>query len=354
MRVRQEQTNVRGDRRVSRRQVVGGAVGIAAISTGFAAPIATRTSAAQDADVAKLASNLLLLEQGVYGVVLMQPDGTVIFKQNANLPFVTASLYKLIVMVDFYRSREFGEIDFEQWVVLEESFFPVFEGDDEDVIYDSTMVGAEVQISELLFNMITLSSNVAARALLSLTAPEVLNEIAANLGMSSTHLLLELKDVSPWPPESISGDNPAATEEALRFVAQQGEEGVVNITTPADIATFFMELSNREIVSPEASDEMISLLEQQGINDRLPALLPEGTVCAHKTGDLVNVVHDAGIVYGEAGPMIVAVLSEAVPDHARTISVIQCLGLIAYGDYNLPPIPDAATPVPGSTPSWDG
>ncbi|CAN5706965.1 N/A [soil metagenome] len=349
-----EQTNVRAVRRVNRRQLVTGAVGFAAVSTGFATPIGARMGAAQDVDVAKLVSNLLQLEQGVYGVVLMQPDGQVIFKQNANLPFVTASLYKLIVMVDFYRSREFGEIDFEQWVVLEERFFSVFEGDDEDVIYDSSMVGVEVQISELLFNMITLSSNVAARALLSMTAPEVLNEIATNLGMSSTHLLLELKDVSPWPPESISGDNPAATEEALRFVAQQGDAGVVNITTPADIATFFMELANREIVSPEASDEMLALLEQQGINDRLPALLPEGTVCAHKTGDLINVVHDAGIVYGENGPMIVTVLSEAVPDHEHTIRVIQCLGLIAYGDYNVPPIPAAATPVPGSTPSWDG
>lgn len=326
---------------------------MAAFTSGLPA-ISTVTSAvAQEVDVAKLAASLLFLEEGVYGVVLMHPDGTVIYKQNADLPFVAASLYKLVVMVDFYKSRELGEIDFEQWVVLEEDFFSVFEGDDEDVYFDSSMVGAEVQILELMQAMITLSSNVAARALLSLTTPEVLNQIAANLGMANTHLLLEMKDVTPWPPDSISGDNPAATEEALRFVAQLGEEGVVNLTTPADIATFFMELANREIVSPEASDEMLQLLEQQEINDRLPALLPEGTVCAHKTGDLNNVVHDAGIVDGQDGPIVVAVLSEAVPDHERTINVIQRLGLIAYGDYDLPPMPDFATPEPGATPVWE-
>lgn len=328
-------------------------MGLATLSAGFGSLRSIERSAAQEIDVGKLAAKLLLLEQGVYGVVLMRSDGTVLFKQNAELPFVTASLYKLVVMVDFFRSREFGEINFEQWVVLDESFFSVFEGDEEDVIYDSSMVGAELQIGELLQSMITLSSNVAARALLSLTSPEVLNEIAANLGMSSTHLLLEMKDVSPWPPESISGDNPAATEEALRFVAELGETGLVNITTPADIATFFMELANREIVSPEASDEMLSLLERQEINDRLPALLPDGTVCAHKTGDLNNVVHDAGIVYGEGGPVIATVLTEAVPDHERTINVIQRLGLIAFGDYDLPPIPESATPAPGTTPVWD-
>jgi beta-lactamase class A len=351
--VRHFDTNVRGGRRLSRRSAIGIAAGIAASTTGQRVFNAAEPAVAQDVDVAKLAATLLLLEEGVYGVVLMQPDGTVIYKQNADLPFVAASLYKLVVMVDFYKSRELGEIDFEQWVVLDQDFFSVFEGDDEDVYFDSSMVGAEVQITELMQAMITLSSNVAARALLSLTSPDVLNEIAANLGMANTHLLLELKDVEPWPPDSINGDNPASAEEALRFVAQTGKMGAVNITTPADVATFFMELANREIVSPEASDEMLQLLEQQEINDRLPALLPEGTVCAHKTGDLVNVVHDAGIIDGQDGPMIVAVLTEGVPDHERTINVIQRLGLIAYGDYELPPMPDLATPQPGATPVWE-
>jgi beta-lactamase class A len=350
--VLQNVSNVRGRHDLSRRRVLTGALGLAAITT-LGSELRPGQAAAQDVDIAKLVANLLLLEDGVYGVVLMQPDGTVIYKQNADLPFIAASLYKLVVMVDFYKSRELGEIDFEQWVTLEQSFFPVFEGDDEDVYFDSTMVGADVQITELLQAMITLSSNVAARALLSLTTPEVLNEIAANLGMANTHLLLEMKDVDPWPPDSISGDNPAATEEALRFVAQMGKTGVINLTTPADIATFFMELANREIVSPEASDEMLQMLEQQEINDRLPALLPDGTVCAHKTGDLVNVVHDAGIVDGQGGPVIVTVLTEAVPDHERTIKVIQRLGLIAYGDYDLPPMPESATPQPGATPVWE-
>jgi beta-lactamase class A len=351
--VSQTESNVRGYRDISRRQIVGGALGFAALTAGSTLRWPRRAAGAQNTDIARLTGNLLLLEQGVYGVVLMQPDGTVIYKQNADLPFIAASLYKLVVMVDFFKSRELGEIDFEQWVVLDQSYFPVFEGDDEDVYFDSTMVGSEVQIVDLLKAMITLSSNVAARALLAMTTPDVLNEIAGNLGMANTHLLLEMKDVEPWPPDSISGDNPAATEEALRFVAQMGKTGVVNITTPADVATFFMELANREIVSPDASDEMLQLLEMQEINDRLPALLPEGTVCAHKTGDLANVVHDAGIVDGQDGPMIVAVLTEAVPDHERTINVIQRLGLIAYGDFDLPAMPESATPQPGATPVWE-
>ncbi len=321
------------------------------ITPRFAAALATQSDGSP---AAKALAKLLLLEQGVYGVVLMSTDGTVVYKQNADLPFVTASLFKLVVMVDFFKARELGEIDFEQWVVLDQAFFPVFEGEDEDILYDSSMVGAEVQIAELLHSMIALSSNVAARALLSLTTVEEVNQIAQNLGMTNTHIMVEMKDVAPWPPDSMSGDNPAATEEALRFVSTAGETGVVNITTPADIATLFMELANREIVSPEASDEMIALLSAQEINDRLPALLPEGTACAHKTGDLDHVVHDAGIVYGPDQTMIVAVLSEAVPSHERTINVIQRIGLVAYGEYTLPPIPESATPVPGATPVWDG
>jgi beta-lactamase class A len=86
---------------------------------------------------------------------------------------------------------------------------------------------------------------------------------------------------------------------------------------------------------------MEALLSRQQINDRLPFMLPEGTLCPHKTGNLVHVVHDAGIVYGANGPTVVVALSEAVEDDDRATEVIQRLGLIAYGETELPPIPES-------------
>lgn len=300
-------------------------------------------------EVSRAAANLLFQEQGVYGVVFMETDGTVLYKRNADLPFVAASLYKLIVMVDFFASRERGDLTFDDMVELKDDYFSVFELPDEgeDAYFSSDMLGAWVSVGELMTAMITYSSNVAARALLTMTSPETLNWIAGDLGMSGTYLLMPLEEISPWPPVSMRADNLGESEEALRFVSEWGSEGNINITTPADIATFFMMLANGNVVSPAASEEMMALLEQQTINDRMPFFLPEGTRCPHKTGNLDHVVHDAGIIFGDRGPTIMVALSEAVIDDERAMYVIQRLGLIAYGESELPPIPpSSATPSP--------
>jgi len=351
---RNHNANVRrvlADPTFSRRRLLGMSAGVALTPAFGALGQVSAESAKSDiqSQVSGAAANLLFAEQGIYGVVMMQTDGTVLFKQNADLPFVAASLYKLIVMVDFYASRDRGDISFDDSVVLQPEYF--HDVDEEvDVFYDDTMIGAEVQITELLYAMIAYSSNVAAHALLAMTSPGDLNAVAADLGMANTFLLMPLKEVDPWPPASIGTDSPGASETALRFVGEYGKSGVVNLTTPADIATFFMMLEEGNIVSESTSQEMIALLERQEINDRLPFLLPSGTQCAHKTGDLDGVVHDVGVVYGDQGPIIVVAMTEAVLDPDRANSVIQRLGLIAFGDFDLPPIPEASPEATPGTP----
>jgi beta-lactamase class A len=279
----------------------------------------------------------------VYGVVFMETDGTMLYKHNADLPFVAASLYKLIIMVDFYSRRERGEISFDDLVTLEPEDFSVLEDPEqiEDTFYLSTDIGRQVTVGELMEALMTFSSNVAARAFLRITNTINLNHIAHDMGMVDTHILVALDEISPWPSATLESTNLTQTQEALDFIAMWGAEGLINITTPADVATFFLLLANREIISPEVSEEMEALLSRQQINDRLPFMLPEGTLCPHKTGNLVHVVHDAGIVYGANGPTVVVALSEAVEDDDRATEVIQRLGLIAYGETELPPIPES-------------
>lgn len=42
---------------------------------------------------------------------------------------------------------------------------------------------------------------------------------------------------------------------------------------------------------------MLGILARQQMNDRIPFLFPIGTRVAHKTGELKDVRHDAGVVY---------------------------------------------------------
>ena len=53
-------------------------------------------------------------------------------------------------------------------------------------------------------------------------------------------------------------------------------------------------------------------------NTRLPLLLPDDLVVAHKTGTLAAVVNDVGILYGRHVDLAIAVLTDGQPDPPRT------------------------------------
>jgi beta-lactamase class A len=80
-------------------------------------------------------------------------------------------------------------------------------------------------------------------------------------------------------------------------------------TDPQDVATLFEKLYDGTLVSASSSQAFLGLLKDQQVNNRLPQGLPAGTVFAHKTGDLDNYEHDAGIVYGPKTNYLVVVMS---------------------------------------------
>ncbi len=80
-------------------------------------------------------------------------------------------------------------------------------------------------------------------------------------------------------------------------------------TSAEDVATLLSRLYNGTLISGNASAKFLALLKDQRVNNRLPQGLPAGTVIAHKTGDLDNMVHDAGIVYGPKTNYLVVVVS---------------------------------------------
>ncbi|MGN6033402.1 MAG: hypothetical protein ACTHQE_17250, partial [Thermomicrobiales bacterium] len=68
-----------------------------------ATPAASPIAVGDDAGIPRRVAALLKGETGVYGVVIARATGKVICSRNSDLPFMTASLYKLILMADIYR-----------------------------------------------------------------------------------------------------------------------------------------------------------------------------------------------------------------------------------------------------------
>ncbi|CAN5836471.1 N/A [soil metagenome] len=280
---------------------------------------------------------LLAGEDGVYGIVITRPDGAIIYSRNCDTPFVAASLYKLILMAAVHQAQELGVLRFDQVVRLDDDYF--FDSIEfPDSYFPVAAAGDEVTIDELMFATGAYSSNVAARALLSLTDRASLEEMAGQLGLANTHLFVAPARLSEWPPSPSADAVASDTESAKRFADESAIDGPVNLTTPCDVATFFSLLLAGKVVSAEASAAMLEILKQQAVNDRFPILLPRGVVTAHKTGNLEHVVHDAGVIYGPDGPVILAALSEGMVEDDRANAIIQRLALIAYGVSDVPPV----------------
>jgi beta-lactamase class A len=286
---------------------------------------------------------LLAQSDGLCGVVLLDEDGTSIYQQNADLPLVSASLYKLVLLADILKGIEDGVLDYGLEVVLTEDYFPA-DGDFEDSYFPISQAGTAVPVEDLLFATGAYSSNVAALALRSLTSRDDLEAMARTLEMESTWFFMNPDELTDWPPDRQVGISETDYVEALSFIDAQAADGPVSITTAGDVGRFLTRLLNGEVVSGDVSNEIIDILKEQVVVDRIPFLLPADTEIAHKTGNLDHVVHDVGIIWAPTGPVILVAMLEDAEDDTVATELIRRLALIAYGETE-PPVPEGTPDV---------
>jgi beta-lactamase class A len=211
--------------------------------------------------------------------VLIEPDRE----------FEAASLFKLAVMYEVFKQREARLLSFDEQLTFT----------DRHVAYDlgtlDRPAGSIIDLGEALERMITFSDNSSAVLLTDRVGAFTVNQDLAALGMPHTRVLLD--DLT---------------------------------TSPADMLRLLEMMALGDAVNSRASREMMQLMARQRVNNRLPSLLPPGTIVAHKTGNLPGVVNDVGVVYGPSGPFVVAVLVDGTDDEAEASRITAEVALLAY------------------------
>jgi len=275
---------------------------------------------------------LLEHEAGVYGLMVVDQQGLLRYSRNARLPFISASLYKLLLCADILRRIEAENLAFDDMVYLDSSYFIASQMPDGGYDYDA--VGTEISIDEAIWSTICVSSNVAAIALLGLTSTESMNDLGRELGMTSTSFASDLTRLDFWPP--VSGESELDLSVATALIEELSLEWQINLTSPADMTLFMHNVMQEKLISPFVSSELSRLLFDQQINDRMPALLPAGTRAAHKTGNLSSIVHDAGAIVTSEGPFLLSMLSQAVPDEHHTTRLLQSIAAMIFAELERP------------------
>ena len=74
-------------------------------------------------------------------------------------------------------------------------------------------------------------------------------------------------------------------------------KGVRNYISAAGIGKLIEMIYREELVSPEASREMLDMMHAQQCTNKIPLFLPRKISAAHKTGEDDHLSNDVGIVY---------------------------------------------------------
>ncbi len=234
---------------------------------------------------------------GTYGIAAKNLDTGESVELNADEPFNTASVIKVAIMVELYRRAHERSLDLCERVELTDEHRVGGSG-----VLQEFGAGLCPTLRDYCTMMIVVSDNVATNVLASRLGIEPVNDCLRSLGLSRTRLnrLITFKPVAP----------------------DQSPE--LGLSTPNEMLRLFEGLARGEVVSPEASAEMLRILARQQYRTAIPRLLPIGydavtgesdPQVAHKTGAVNGVRNDVALLtFSDGRRWIISAFSKGLED----------------------------------------
>lgn len=220
------------------------------------------------------------------------------FSHNSLEDFTGASIFKVPIMVAYYKAAEENPRILEDLVSYDSQL--KLEGFSPEFLQTSLELGQKYSVEKLIQEMIINSDNIATE-LLVLHA----EEIWLNPGLGMTQINLGLQ----FSPDKTN-----------------------NIVNYAGI---FRIIYNSELLGPEMSEKALKLLSKTSYKDGLTSELPEDVVVAHKFGvsfqdDAKTVqLHDCGIVYLPQSPYLLCIMTKG-EDRQKQAQLMAKISKIFY------------------------
>lgn len=305
---------------------------------------ASHDAAALQREAQRLVSQL----DGEVGVSMLHLQSGRAVHVNGGRAFPLASVMKVPVAVHILALVDEGTLSLAQTVVLgPQDVYPEMGGPMDNHL----TAGSAINVRDLLHMMITVSDNNATDILIRLGGgTAAVNERMQAMGISGLRI-----DRYIWELLANYYGNPANQATPLdtagyAVVANTPRTPSVRRahvaawnTDPRDtgITTALAQLLQQSWQGELLSDSSTAMLKQimrqtRTGAGRLRGVLPPGTVVAHKTGTVGDVINDVGVITlpDGRGEVVVAVLMESTADTAQRERVIANLARAAH-DYFL-------------------
>lgn len=234
---------------------------------------------------------ILSKQKGVFAVACKNLDTGETLLINENESFHAASTMKTPVMMELFKVAGEGGFSLNDSVLVHNQFKSIVDGsaysldpenDSEQSLY--SCIGQKETIRNLMYLMITQSSNLATNILIEMLDAKKITASMRQIGAEHIQVLRGVEDEKAYELE------------------------MNNTTTARDQLFIYEYLASGAGGNTEAASDMIDILSRQEFNTIIPARLPAGTRVAHKTGDITGVFHDAGIIFLPDGKKYVLVL----------------------------------------------
>ena len=236
-------------------------------------------------------TNLLKSHKGSFAVALKNLDDGNTILINENEIFHAASTMKTPVMIELFKKKHNGEISFDDSLQIKNEFKSIVDGskfelssfdDSDENIYKN--LGEYISSRELIFDMITKSSNFGTNLLIDYIDVKNVNNTMRDIGAENINVLRGVGDLKAF------------------------DKGLNNTTSAKDLLVIYEKLAMGSLINPSTSNEMVEILKNQVYKDIIPKYLPDNVEVAHKTGWISGVRHDSGIVFLENGKKYVLIL----------------------------------------------
>lgn len=235
--------------------------------------------------------SIIASANGNFAVALMDLQTHQTLLLNEREKFHAASTMKTPVMIEVFKQANEKKFSLDDSIAIINKFSSIVDGspyslnttdDSEGDLY--SLIGHKLKIRDLVFRMITVSSNLSTNILIDKVKAVNVMKTMKSMNANDIQVLRGVEDQKAY------------------------DAGLSNTTTAYDLILIFEKIARKEIISPQACDGMIDILKHQKFNDMIPGLLPKDVTVAHKTGSITGVEHDSGIVYLPDGRKYVLVI----------------------------------------------
>ena len=283
---------------------IGAVLGLALCASGSVTPHAQDVKAADlrralESQLEKTAASV----DGVAGYSVLDLTSGERFGRLQDEQFPTASTIKIAILYELFKQADEGKLKIDEVRPLERRHVVAGSG----VLQELTAPAMPLRDYATL--MVVLSDNTATNLLIDAVGMKAVNARMSALGLGRTLLRRRMIDLE---------------------AARRGDE---NVSTPAELVRLLELIYRGEGLSKASQEGLLAILKKSK-SSALRRTVPANVELANKPGGLEGVAVDAGIVYLDRRPYVIAMMTTYLKESGAGDAAIEEASRRAFDYFN--------------------